>query len=113
MKPIKFIGGALLAGMAAPVAAQTIANDVQCLVLSNAFATGGTEEAARQAGARTLVFYLGRLDARADPQAVKTAMQAVKLDPKTASAEMSACAARYEHAVQAIQALGKPPEPGR
>jgi hypothetical protein len=99
--------------MAAPAPAQTIADDVQCLVLSNAFATGGKEEAARQAGARTLVFYLGRLDARGDPQAVKNAVQTVKIDPKTAAADMSACAARYERAVQAIQALGKPPEPGR
>ena len=113
MNIIKFAGVALLAGMSAPVPAQTVADDVQCLVLSNAFAKGGTEEAARQAGARTLVFYLGRLDARADPQAIKNAMQSIKIDPKTAPTDMSACAVRYEHAVQAIQALGKPPELGR
>jgi hypothetical protein len=112
MKIITFVSGALLIGMAGPAPAQSVADDVHCLVLSNAFARGGKEEAARQAAARTLVFYLGRLDAHADPQAVKSAMQNVKIDPKTAPAEMEACAARFEHAVQAIQALGTPPQPG-
>ena len=111
MKTIGFITGALLVGLAVPASAQSVADDVHCLVLSNAFARGGKEEAARQAAARTLVFYLGRLDAHADPQAVKSAMQAVKIDPKTAPTDMEACAARFEHAVQAIQALGTPPPP--
>jgi hypothetical protein len=98
--------------MAPPAAAQTIADDVRCLVLSNAFANGAAEEAQKQAAARTLVFYLGRLDAQA-PQAVKSAMQTVKIDEKTASADMNACSARLGNAVQTIQALGKPPEPGK
>jgi hypothetical protein len=112
MKIITFAGGALLVGMATPAPAQTVADDVQCLVLSNAFAKGASEEAAKQSAARTLVFYLGRLDAHADPQAVKSAMQALKVDPKTASTAMTACATRFQHAVQALQALGSPPEPG-
>jgi hypothetical protein len=113
MKIINFIGGALLVGMAAPAPAQTVADDVRCLLLSNAFAQGATEEAARQASARTLLFYLGRLDARADPQAVKSAFQTGKIDPKTASTDMGACAQRVENAVQAMESLGKPPEPGK
>jgi hypothetical protein len=113
MKIINFVGGALLVGLAAPAPAQTVVDDVRCLRLSNAFAQGATEEPMRQASARTLLFYLGRLDARADPQAVKNAMQTVKVDPKTASTDMVACAQRVEHAVQAMEALGKPPEPGK
>jgi hypothetical protein len=108
MKMITFASGALLAGMATPAPAQTIADDVQCLELSGAFAQGATEDAAKQAAARAVFFYFGRLD-HADPQAVKSAMQNLKIDPNTASAGMTACAARLEHAVQAIQALGKPP----
>jgi hypothetical protein len=121
MNNITFAGCALLVGMAVaapaqtptPRPAQTIADDVRCLVLSNAFAKGATEETARQAAAHALVFYLGRLDARGDPQAVKTAMQTEKVDPKTASADMTACATRFEQAAQAMQALGKPAEPGK
>jgi hypothetical protein len=113
MKIIQFAGGALLAAIAAPVCAQATADDVRCLMLSNAFAQGATEDGARQAAARTLLFYLGRIDAHADPQAVKKAMETGKIDPKTAPADMSACAARFQKAAEAIQALGKPAQPGK
>jgi hypothetical protein len=82
------------------------------LELSNAFAQGATDDAAKQAAARAVFFYFGRLE-HADPQAVKSAMQNLKIDPKTAPEGMTACAARLDRAVQAIQALGKPPTPGK
>lgn len=105
MKIIKTIGGLFIAAIAIPASAQTIPDDVRCLALSNAFAKSATEEAARDAASRALIFYLGRLDARGDPSAVRSAMQNSKIDPKTAPDQMSACSTRFASAAQAMQSL--------
>lgn len=113
MKIINVIGGMFVAGMAIPAAAQSLPDDVRCLALSNAFAKSATEEPARDAASRALIFYLGRLDARGDPQAVRSAMQSSKIDPKTAPTDMSACSSRFANAAQAMQALVTAPQPGK
>lgn len=113
MKIIKVAGGLFAAVMAMPVAAQGIPDDVRCLALSNAFAQSATEEPAREAASRALLFYLGRLDARGDPQAVRSAMQSTKIDPKTAPTQMSACSARFATAAQTMQSLVKAGPPGK
>ena len=113
MKIIKIVGGLFVAGIAVPTAAQTIPDDVRCMALSNAFAKSAAEEPAREAASRALLFYLGRLDARGDPQAIKNAMQGSKIDPKTAPAEMSACSARFANAAQTMQSLVKSAPPGK
>ena len=107
MKIIKAVGGLFVAGIAIPAAAQSIPDDVRCLALSNAFAKSSTEEPAREAASRALLFYLGRLDARGDAPAVRSAMQSSKIDPKTAPTEMSACSSRFANAAQAMQSLVK------
>ncbi len=109
----KFASGLLLAGIAVPAFAQNIADDVRCLALSNAFAKNASEEPARQAASRALDFYLGRLDARDDKQAVRSAMQSTKIDPKSAPAEMTACSTRFAKAASTMQSLAKPAAPGR
>ena len=76
-------------------------------------ANAAAEEPAREAASRALLFYLGRLDARGDPQAIKNAMQGSKIDPKTAPAEMSACSARFANAAQTMQSLVKSAPPGK
>lgn len=111
MKIIKVVGGLLIAGIAIPTAAQSIPDDVRCLALSNAFAKNAADEQAREAASRALIFYLGRLDARGDPQAVRNAMQSAKIDPKTAPTEMSGCSTRFANAAQAMQSLVKPVPP--
>ena len=113
MNIIKVAAGLVLAGMAIPAAAQTIPDDVRCLALSNAFAKSATEEAARDAASRSLIFYLGRLDARQDPAAIRSAMQASKIDPKTAPDQMSACSTRFATAAQAMQSLVQAPTPAK
>lgn len=113
MKIIKFVGGLFVAAVAIPAAAQSIPDDVRCLELSNAFAKSATEEPAREAASRALLFYLGRLDARGNPQAIKSAMQSSKIDPKTAPTEMSACSTRFANAAQAMQSLAKSAPPGK
>jgi len=111
MKIIQIVGGLFIAGIAIPTAAQSIPDDVRCLALSNAFAKSAADEQAREAASRALIFYLGRLDARGDPQAVRNAMQSSKIDPKTAPTEMSGCSARFANAAQAMQSLVKPVPP--
>lgn len=113
MKVIKAVGGLFIAAIALPAAAQSIPDDVRCMALSNAFAKSATEEPAREAASRALLFYLGRLDGRGDAQAVRTAMQNSRIDPKTASAEMSACSTRFAHAAQAMQSLVRAAPPGK
>jgi hypothetical protein len=113
MKIIKFAGSMLLAAAAIPAAAQSIPDDVRCLALSNAFAKNATEEPARQAASRALLFYLGRLDARGDPQAIRSAMQSSKIDPKTAPTDMSACSTRFANAAQTMESLVKAAPPGK
>src|SRR6188508_1137946 len=104
---IKFAVGLSLAGITAPAFAQSIPDDVRCLALSNGFSQSATEGPARDSAGKVMLFYLGRLDARGDPQAVRSAMQSTKIDQKTASAEMTACARRVETAAQAIQSTAK------
>jgi hypothetical protein len=113
MKNGKFAGAFLIAGVAMPAAAQSIPDDVRCLALSNAFAKSAAEDPARKAASRSLDFYLGRLDARADKQAVASALRSVKIDPKSAPAEMTACSTRFAEAASRMQSLAKPREQGR
>ncbi|MCJ8157657.1 hypothetical protein [Sphingomonas sp. LaA6.9] len=108
MKIIKFAVCVSFCGTTAPAIAQSIPDDLHCLALSNSFWKSATEEPAREGAAKASLFYLGRLDARADRQAITNAMRALSpaIDPKTASAEMSACTNRITQAAQAFQALG-------
>lgn len=111
MKISTFAGGLFLAAIAMPASAQSVPDDVRCLALSNAFAKSAKDENAQQAATRALLFYLGRLDARGDEQAVKTAMQSSKIDPKAASDEMTACSNRFASAAQKMQSLVKSAAP--
>ncbi|RYD81698.1 MAG: hypothetical protein EOP61_42700 [Sphingomonadales bacterium] len=110
---IKCAVSLVLAGIAVSASAQSVPDDVRCLALSNTFAKNATEEPARQAASKALLFYLGRLDARGDPAAVKSAIQSAKIDSKTAPADMSACLARVKNAARSIETVGKAPPAGR
>lgn len=109
MKFGKVAAAIILIGMSPPVSAQSVPEDARCLLLSNGFAKGAKDERAKQVAAETLIFFIGRLDGRAAPQALTNAMrsQATSIDPKTAGPEMTACAARVARAKQAIQVLGR------
>ena len=98
---------------ASPASAQTVPDDVRCMLLSNMFATGARDEKARNVAAQSLGFYIGRLDGRADPQGIVTAKRAQpsSIDPKTAGPAMDVCASRLARAAQSIQALGKTTAP--
>jgi hypothetical protein len=109
MKISKLVAALFLVAIGTPALAQSVPDDVRCLVLSNIFSRNAKETPGRESAAKSLLFYLGRLDGRADVRTITNAMRALngKIDPKTAPAEMSACAARIVHAQQTIQAAGR------
>ncbi len=109
MTASKFAIALLIAGVVSPACAQTVPEDVRCMLLSNMFAKYASDEKVRNAAARSLVFYIGRLDGRADAQTIASAMraQASSIDPKTSGPAMDACASRVARAAQSIQALAK------
>ena len=117
MKIRIFVAAVLAFSFGAAASAQSIPDDVHCLVLSNVFAKNGADPRGRQAAAQALLFYLGRLDGRADAGTLTNAMRAQggRIDSRTAATQMSACAARVAHAEQTIQILGRAaaPAPGK
>jgi hypothetical protein len=110
-----FLVGLFLVGMAPSAIAQGIPEDVRCLVLSNLFAKSGADARGRQVAGQTMLFYVGRLDGRADARTIVNAMRAQgrRIDPRAAATEMSACAARLARAEQTIQALGRTAAPAK
>jgi hypothetical protein len=105
----------VLPALTSPAAAQSVPSDVRCLLLSNLFSKKAESEPARQAATQTLIFYVGRLDGRVAAPALEAAMraQSASIDPKTAGAEMTACAQRLAHAQQTLQSLGRAATPAK
>jgi hypothetical protein len=108
---IKLLGaaGAIICGaITVPAGAQTIMDEVRCVALSNALATGSDNARARLVGASVSAYFLGRLDARPRDQ-VKAAVAAQKrpIGPSEATAAMKACAARAARAQAQLYALTK------
>ena len=97
--------GLLLIGSASPTVAQTVPQDVRCLLLSNAFGQAGTDDRAKQVARQSLIYFLGRIDGRADAAAITAAVraQAATIDQKTAATDMNACVARMQRSQQAIE----------
>jgi hypothetical protein len=108
-----FAAGLLILGLISSAHAQTVPDDVRCLLLSNIFAKQGGDERGRQAAAQSLLFFAGRLDARANAQTITAAMRAQRpaVDAKTASTAMAACASRVQRAQQMLQAAGRAAAP--
>lgn len=101
--------GALALTLPVPVAAQTINDDVRCLLLSASFARVAKDENTRRGAAMTGAFYLGRVDGRISKPALAAAIRAQGkgLPAKEAAAAMQACAARATAAEQQVSAAQK------
>jgi hypothetical protein len=108
-----FAAALVVLGLVSSAHAQTVPDDVRCLVLSNMFAKAGGDARIKEAAAQSLLYYMGRLDARANAQAITAAMrtQGATINAQTAPTEMSACAARLQRAQQMIQAAGRAAAP--
>lgn len=108
---VGFVGLAL----AAPAAAQGLKDDVRCLLLSGVFAKTAKDEKGKQIARSTGVFFLGRVDGRADAKTLTEAVQAERkaIDPKTAGPLMDACAMRLAQAQKSVNDLGRATPPAK
>src|ERR1700709_2475265 len=89
--------------MVSPAVAQSAPDDLHCFLLSNVFAKAEKDDKRRLLAAQATMFYLGKIDGRVNPVALKTAMTA-HLDPQMAGPQITACARRLGRAEQALQA---------
>ena len=88
--------------------AQSVTDEVRCVLLSNALATGSDNARGRQVGASVGSYFMGRLDAR-PPAEVKAAIVAQKrrVTAAVAAKSMNACAERAAKAEARLRALAK------
>jgi len=106
------IGAALAAlAFAAPLAAQSVDEDVRCLLAANVFARAEKDPPRRQLATAASVFYLGRLDARISNEQLKTAVQAQAKTMPAASLgpTMNNCAKRLTDKGLAMRAFAAGP----
>lgn len=109
------LAGVTLASVLAvtPAAAQTVADDARCLLVSSTYARSAKDPKARSVAQASSAFFLGRIDGRYPPAALKAALAAeLKLvNPANASGIMNACAARVAQAETRAQAAAPAPPP--
>lgn len=88
--------------------AQTVSDEVRCVMLSNALAMGSSNPRGRQIGASVGAYFMGRLDAR-QPAQVKAALAAQnrKIPSAQASTMMNACVMRASRAEAQLRAMAK------
>ena len=93
MKTLRIVLAATLLTASRTVFAQS-ASDVQCLILSNAYATQAKDENGKKAAEGAFYFYLGRIGANATAAQLKTLFDAQMktLTQEAAPKMMTACA---------------------
>ncbi len=100
----KVLSAALLSlAMVSPAAAQTAPDDLHCFLLSNFYAKAEKDEKPRVIAQQAAMFYLGKIDGKVNPQALRVAITA-HLAPQIAGPQMMACAQKLGRAEQALQA---------
>jgi hypothetical protein len=109
MKMTRIAAVLLLIGAVAPASAlaQSVVDDVRCVLLSNLVAKGIKDENAKTLAMESLHFYVGRLDGRASDQEITSAMRSIPPALNaTAAKDIEACMERVRQAKQRMQALG-------
>jgi len=101
------IAAVLTLPLSSPTYAQTTTSDVRCLLLSNAFATGSSNPAAKGAAKASASFYLGRIDGRWSDSMLRAAITREQTRIKVASAgpEMQRCLERMQASVRKLQGV--------
>jgi hypothetical protein len=121
-RKLVMMGAALaMAGIAAPIAAQSVDDDVRCLLASNFFARTAKAPQQKQIAMASAAFYLGRLDARISNQQLNSAAmaQAKTMTKDSLGPIMNNCAKHLiqkgiaQHNLGASQAPGKPAPPAK
>ena len=99
--------------VSAPAAAQTVAEDARCLLVSSTYARNAKDPKARSVAQAASAFFLGRVDGRYPPAALKAALVAELKTVSAASASsiMNACAARVMQAETRVQGAAPAPKP--
>ena len=88
--------------------AQTLDPDVRCLVLSNLFSKADPDPKRKQFAALSAVYYLGRIDARLSPDALKTQLAAqANVDKATAGPLMNACGKEFQEKERNLVMIGQ------
>jgi hypothetical protein len=110
---LKRLGAAALAAfgsvtLSGAAVAQTVSDEVRCVLLSNAVATTANNPRGRQIGASVGAYFMGRLDTR-PPAQVKAAIagQKKRIVQSEATSAMNACVARAGRAEAQLRALAK------
>lgn len=115
------ISAALVAvGVAPPVMAQSVDDDVRCVLASNFFGHAAKDPQQQKIAQASAAFYLGRLDARISTQQLVSAemTQAKTMTKDSLAPIMNACAKRFFQKGIAQRALagaatGKPAPPAK
>ena len=92
-------------------AAAQSATDIQCIILSNAFAKDAKDANAQKLAEASLYFYLGRVSDSATATQLKTQLeqQSKTLSDATAGNLMNGCVKTIQTKVQMLQSLAPPP----
>ncbi len=90
------------------------ASDLQCLIVSNAFAKGATDTNQQKAAEASLYFYLGRVSDKTAAQ-LKSLLDAQSklITDKTAGDTMKKCVQAIETKVQLLQTVAAPAQPAQ
>ena len=112
MKALKITLAAALLGTAGAASAQT-ANDIQCIVVSNAFLGASKEENARKIAEASVYFYLGRVSNTMTSAQLKTQLEAQSktLNNQTAPGVMNKCTAAIQAKVSMMQSIAASEKP--
>jgi hypothetical protein len=107
MRVVSLTLAAFISSLSAVASAQTVADDARCLLVSSTYARTAKDPRARQVAQTASAFYLGRVDGRYSPAALKATLAAeLKLvSAGNAASIMNACAARLAQAETQIQAM--------
>jgi hypothetical protein len=93
--------------LAAPGSAQSVDDEVRCLILGAAFQGSAKEPAAKQAASAATLYFLGRVSARVPPGELKSTYlaQATRLKAESAGPMMDACFKQMQAQVRAVDAV--------
>ncbi len=111
MKAAKLALAAALLMTSGSAMAQS-ASDLQCLIVSNAFAKNATDTNQQKAAEASLYFYLGRVNDKTAAQ-LKSLLDAQSklITDKTAGDTMNKCVQAIETKVQLLQTVAAPAQP--
>lgn len=99
----------LALALAAPAAAQSVDQDVRCMIASNIFASVEKDPKLKQIAQVSSLYYFGRVDARLNPAQLKAQIISLgkTMNKTTLGPTMTTCARQFGQKQQALAAMGK------